>query len=437
MSRALALALAMVVLALLLATPHGGTQAQDQVEAKVRWTKYINPTEGLDGASGTCVFGDYIAVVGSASDRPYVALLRKSDVAIVGEWIGSEREGFVNCISIGGKLYAIGAIFIAAYGVIYVFDENLNILARIMRESPSEYYSLVYNDGVLYLGGAAIEDVDEDGIEERVWLVERRALDASLSPVSSKKIYSGSWDEGYITDIGVEPSTGRIWAVGWYRDSDYIPHSLIVILDSDLREFKVIDYPYYGGRYLGLLRGIAFDGEHVYISGDIGVAKFTADGRPVAINRDGKAREKIVYGYDYLYTFGEEKIRDYVRHMLYIHDTDLNLVKSYVLSENVNADSHFYPGRPVLEGNNIYVAGVDKAIGDKNTRMVVYSLSIEGVMVTTATGVEGVVTIIATTTPAYSATPVSDGLGALLMLILIGGMLALLFLLLASSSRHS
>jgi len=94
-----------------------------------------------------------------------------------------------------------------------------------------------------------------------------------------------------------------------------------------------------------------------------------------------------VYGYNYLYIFGEKDIGGYQRHVLDIFDTDLNIVKSYVLSENVNADSHFssfrYVGRPVLEGNNIYIAGYDYALGGYNTRAVVYSLSIEGVTVKT------------------------------------------------------
>jgi len=228
------------------------------------------------------------------------------------------------------------------------------------------------------------EDVDGDGIQEVVWLVEKRALDESLSLVSSKKIYSGSWKRGWIYDVGVEPSTGRIWAVGFYRDTNYTLHSLIIILDSSLRELKRIDYPRGSREYLGELHGIAFDGrEYAYIAGKCGVAKFSANGELIAINRDCKTRDKIAYYNNYLYTFGDDPIRGYWRHVLDIHDADLNLVKSYVLSENVSARSHFYFGRPVLEGDNIYVAGFDYAPGRENTRVVVYSLTLEGVTVKT------------------------------------------------------
>jgi len=399
--RALALALAIVVLALLLTAPHIDTQAQGQVEVNIRWVTYINPTDGLDEAYGVCVFGNYIAVVGDASDRPYVALLRKSDGGVVREWIGREEGGFSNCISIGGKLYAVGYTKVGdkSYGVIYVFDENLNVLARVRSGSPSVYFSLAYDGKALYIGGWAYEDVNGDGKLEHVWLVEKRALDTSLSLVSSRKIYFSSWRWGVIIDIGVDPSIGRIWAVGFYYDSDDIEHSLIVILDGDLRELKRIDYHEGSDGYLGGLHGIAFDGRYAYISGGYGVAKFTVDGELVAANRDGKAGYKIVYGYNYLYTFANAKIGGYVRHVLYVRDTDLDVVKGYVLSENVNANSYFYPGRPALEGNNIYVAGIDYAPGGGNTRVVVYSLSISIVESTTVTVTRTVTTTVTTTVP--------------------------------------
>jgi len=429
MSRALAPALAIVVLALLLTTPHGGTQVQNPTEVKIRWVTYINPTDSNVIASGVCVFGDYIAVVGWVSElplyvsRPYVALLRKSDGVVVREWTGSKYGKFYNCISVSGKLYAVGytVYYDDSYGVIFVFNENLNVLARIRSESPLQYYYflLAYDGKALYLGGWIIEDVDGDGIREEVWLIEKRALDARLSLVSSKKIYSGSWKRGWILDMGVEPSTGRIWAVGFYEDSNYKDHSLIAILDGDLRELKVIGYPEGSGGYLGMLTGIAFDGRYVYISGDYGVAKFSVDGELVAINRGFKARSKTVYGYNYLYIFGVDSIGDYEGPMLDIHDTDLNLVKSYALGENVSAHSYFYFGRPALEGNNIYVAGYDYALGRESTRVIVVSLSLEGVTVTAVTDTEGA-TATATTTIATAPTAITVSDTALTQLIVAG-----------------
>jgi len=404
-----ALAIAMIFLALLLATPHVDTQTQNQVEVRIRWIAYINPTDGDDYAYGVCVFGDYIAVVGGVIElpfyvrsKPYLVLLRKSDGGVVREWIGSEGGAFYNCISIGGKLYAVGYTEIGTnnYGVIYVFDENLKVLARVTGERHSGYLSPAYDGKALYIGGWTFEDVNGDRIPEFVWLVEKRALDGSLRLVNSKKIYFNPLQEAWISDIGVDPSTGRIWAVGLYNRFN----SLIVIFDSDLRELRRIAYPEGSDRHLGELYGIAFDDRgYAYISGDYGVAKFTADGELVAINRDVRAR-KIVYGYNYLYTFGEYLIGGYQRHVLHIHDTNLNLAKRYVLSENVSARSSFLVGRPALEGNNIYVAGFDYGLDEKNARVVVYSLSIEGATATTTTGTEGATTTETTTTVATATT---------------------------------
>jgi len=196
--------------------PHAAKQTRDQVEVAIRWKRYIKPTDVIDYAFGTCVFGDYVAVMGGASLRPYVALLRKGDGVVVREWMSSEDEGLYNCISIDGKLYAVGTTMVGYdyYGAIYVFDVNLNILEKIASESPSFYYSLAYDGEALYIGGMVFEDVDGDGIREDVGLVEKRALDENLSLVNSKKICFGSWKDGEIYDVGVEPSTGRIWVAG-------------------------------------------------------------------------------------------------------------------------------------------------------------------------------------------------------------------------------
>jgi len=340
---------------------------------KIRWTKYIKPTKGNDAAYGVCVLGNYIAVVGDvegdsryvAKGKPYIALLHKNDGSIVKEWIGTEKGGFINCISISGKLYAIGTIRVGDYyhGVIYVFDKNLNVLARIIGESPSRYHSLAYDGEALYVAG-------KTGIGLEVYgLVEKIVPGTGI--IKSKKT---PWELGWIFDIGVEPSTGRIWAGGFYLGTYGVTRTLVVVFDSDLEMRKVLKYPPGTEGYVGVPYSIAFDGKYVYVAGEYYVAKFSADGELVA--KGGKGGNMIMYGYGYLYTFGVEKIGGYYRHVLYIYDTDLNLAKSYVLSENVDADSYFYAGRPALEGNNLYVAGYDYALGDRNLRIVVYSLSL-------------------------------------------------------------
>jgi len=362
--------------------PHVDVQAR--AEVKIRWATYIDPTEGYDVANGACVFGNYIAVVGevgrigssTVAGRPYVVLLRKSDGGIVKEWIGSEWGGFSNCISINGKLYVIGYTY-AGYRFIYVFDRDLNILVRIRGEDLSNYLSLAYDGRMLYIGGWTRGDVNKDGIEERVWLVEKRDPN-DFSLIALRKIYLGSWRSGEMQDIGVEPSTGRVWIVGFYIDSSGKLHSLIVMLDSDLRDVKVVDYPPGSRGYLGKLYSIAFDSrQYVYVSGGYGVAKFSVDGELIAIYRDSKVRYKIVYNHGYLYTFRRDYDKGRWRHVLCIHDANLNFVKKYVLSENTYL--YLSTNTPILEGNSVYIVEIEKALGHPNSRILVYSLALESV----------------------------------------------------------
>jgi len=221
-------------------------------------------------------------------------------------------------------------------------------------------------------------DVNGDGYSEDVWLIEKRDPE-TLSLIASREVYFESWSIGQAYDVGVEPSTGRIWAVGGYADTNGSFHTLIVILDNNLNIVKVVDYPEESERYIDWIYGIAFDGKgYAYVSALYGIAKLSSDGELVAVNRYGYRGFKIAYSYGYVYTFGDYKIGDYWRHILSIYDTDLNIVGRYLLSENEDADSRLDRGRPAVEGNRIYVAGYDHALGDYNPRIVVYAIEISG-----------------------------------------------------------
>jgi len=145
---------------------------------------------------------------------------------------------------------------------------------------------------------------------------------------------------------------------------------LIAVLDSDLIDVKVIDCPTGNRRCPGELHGVTFDSrQYVFISGFYGVAKFSLDGDLMAVNRDSGIMSKIVYGYGYLYAFGIDEIEDYGRSVLYVHDTDLNIVERRVLSESIDTYSYLNIGKPAVEGNNIYVAGFDTTADHPNTRI--------------------------------------------------------------------
>ncbi|ADM28059.1 conserved hypothetical protein [Ignisphaera aggregans DSM 17230] len=232
----------------------------------VKWSRYINPTDRRDDTYGTCIFGDYVAVVGEVGynfpdlnvGRPYVALLRRSDGRVVKEIIGNRLGDSITALSIDGKLYTVGYTYVGvSYKYIYVYDANLNTLKEVSGRESSEYYSLTYDGRALYVGGSIRKDLDGDGDPEKVWLVEKRDLN-TLGLVESREIYFGSWREGWMNDIGVESSTGRIWTVG-YHDN----HSLIVVLGRDLEILKVIVYPEDSEGCLGPLYGVTFDGSNI------------------------------------------------------------------------------------------------------------------------------------------------------------------------------
>jgi len=336
----------------------------------IKWVKYINPTNIIDFAFGTCVFRGYIAVVGIADHYPYIVLLDRDSGDIVREWIGGEIGGFYNCVSIGDKLYVVGTL--SPRGVIYVFDENLNIVKTANSiNNYTGYKSIIYDGSYIYIGGESSKDVNNDGNIEYIWLIEKRTVDLNL--VSFKEIYLDSWKGGFLLDMDVNPVTGDIWVVGRYYvyvNRTEIGHSLIAILNNNLNSVKLIDYPVGHENYLDWPYGICFDSNgYAYVTG-LGVAKFDLHGKLVAINRKLDYSRKILCIGNSIYVF---------RHpFLTVLDNNLNIVDEYVLSRNVDANvtSSFMEGKASFDGKNIYVAGVDRALGWYNLRIVVYSIAI-------------------------------------------------------------
>ena len=54
----------------------------------VNWVQYINPTDRYDVAVSVCTFGEYLAVMGEANDRYFVALLDRATGEVVKTWVG-------------------------------------------------------------------------------------------------------------------------------------------------------------------------------------------------------------------------------------------------------------------------------------------------------------------------------------------------------------
>jgi len=407
---------ALAVLALILtqiATPVSPLNTQTGGTPQIiKWVRYINPTDENDYATGTCVFGNYVAVVGDANMVPYVALLDKNSGAVIREWASKEGElggVFANCISIGGKLYVVGIIggvdphrvIHNPSGVIYVFDENLNIIKKAVDNHSIFYTSITYDGNYLYIGGLYSSSEHEFG-----WIVEKRTIDLDI--VDFKEVNLGL--ELWISaggDIGVNPATGNIWVVGAYGYWKGVDanHSLIMIFDNDLNVVKTIDYSERDESYLGSLDSICFDDDgYAYIAGDYGIAKFDPRGNLVTINKEYYSSKILCIG-NKIYAFRCRYISDYVRHVLMVLDRDLNIVDEYVLSRDVNANSYCTSGKTSFDGESIYVAGIDEALGENNRRIVVYAIYASGI--STSVQPTQTTTTITTTTPVTSTVTVS------------------------------
>jgi len=113
-------------------------------------------------------------------------------------------------------------------------------------------HALAHDGDYLYAAGFAVEDVDGDGDEEWIWRIERTA---DLTAFKFANIYAEGWDTGVVLDLAINPATGHLWAVGGYTDAAGVVHSLLVLLDRELREVRRV------GHGLGLLHGICFDEE--------------------------------------------------------------------------------------------------------------------------------------------------------------------------------
>jgi len=359
----------------------------------INWVQYIRPATKDNDARGVCLFKDYLAVVGEANEHYFVALLDKATGKVVKTWKGEDGY-FLNCLSIGDRLYAVGKPYLADEGGIYMFDEELNVLKRVKTDWAP--LSLSSDGDYLYFAGYARRGLNGDGSYEYVWRIEKTTLD--LSVVASREVYKEfiiykKWERrrksAYLSlgasDIAVNPVTGDLWAVGavgggelYSRTSDYyLRYFLLVIFDRELNVKTVVEEEQ---KYLIRPRGICFDerGDAHAVGWD-GVVKFDKSGKVLAVNRRAGG-DKIACVGGRVYVFGS-RYRDNLvgndkYYVLYVLDGNLNLLDELILNAGVRADSDFRTGRPAFDGRNLYVAGEDKALGRNNSRIVVYSISV-------------------------------------------------------------
>jgi len=375
-----------LLLALAVLAVASGASAQT-----VHWVQYINPTNGYDFAFGVCVFGEYLAVAGTANDRYFVALLDRATGEVVKTWEG-EYGWFYNCLSVGDRLYAVGS------NEIYTFDRELNVVKKV---ETRWFPKAIYFDGShLYIAGNIREDVDGDGRYDEVWRIEKRTLDLDL--VNYREFYR-EWDKayGYVSyahDITINPVTGELWIVGeWYLVNEtieyWIPethHTFLAIFDSRLSIKKVVEYPVSHKYYIGSLLSVCFDNYgDAYVAGNSGVAKFDKYGNILAVNKD--AGGKIACVDDRVYVFAG-------RHTLYLFDKGLNPLGKLDLNKDVKTYSYFWFGKSAFDGRNLYVAGHGYILELNGTTIIVYSISVTSTIstITQTTRLPSSITPIAT-----------------------------------------
>jgi len=316
----------------------------------VNWVQYINPTNRHDTAFGVCLFGDYVAVVGSADNytlMEFVALLDKATGEAVKTWVG-ERGVLYNCLSVGDRLYVVG------WNRIYIFDRGLNVIKRI--ETNWVPNAITFDGNYLYLAGGIQRDVDGDGISEWIWRIEKRTLDFGL--VAYKEYYR-EWNNAYgyfsvAYDIAINPATGELWVVGWWnfynktRRVGVLDYSLLVIFDRGLNVKRVVEYPEGHENYLHQLYGICFDNNgDAYVVGWYGIAKFDKSGNLKAVYKKNPPNiawsiSKIACVGGRVYIFGNRDVGGYARHILDVFYEELNLLRELILSKEVEAHSEFW-----------------------------------------------------------------------------------------------
>jgi len=358
------------------------------VLTQVKWIQYINPTSGIDKGLGTCLFGNYLVVVGYASISPFLALLDKESGKVVKTW--SRGSGwFVNCIAVGDKLYVVGNVEEEGeFYQIYAFDKNLNVLNRV-HVALASFDDIVYQDGYLYVGGIRLGNVG--GRYMIVQYIEKRALDLSI--VTYREINYVNWDGSGILSIGINPATGDVWAVGHYvidKVSGNIISSywfpLVTIFDKDLNFKRFIQLPSDGGFF----NNICFDDEgNAYVSGEANGSRIT-----IKFDKNGNYIKKydggdgIICVKDKLYLFDHINDATASTRQLAYEIIDMKTMKKIgqvnLPVSGVGNLTGFYFSKPSFDGRYIYVAGVlglgfstnGKTLPTNDTKIVVFAVSV-------------------------------------------------------------
>jgi len=313
----------------------------------VKWVQHIEIMNPF--FNPVCLLGDYIAVGGNTKKmerlRPYIVLLDKTSGRVLKEWEGREWGLVHDCASVEDKLYVVASEIKTGTGVIYVFDKNLNSIARIELADIDTPKSIVSDGANLYVVGG-----------EEYLIAEKRNLSGRL--VKQVKIGPSESVDVSASTAGLNPATGHLWVAGCYDVCDY---SFVAVFDKDLKEVTQIVYSEDHENYIGFPHGICFDSAgYAYLGGTSGIAKFNSGGELITIYRS--RREDKTLGFhptcigNYVYAPAQISSEHRLRLALIVFDKDLNTVNKAILSEE---NLHWFHniGRHAFDENTIYVAG--------------------------------------------------------------------------------
>ncbi len=175
----------------------------------------------------------------------------------------------------------------------------------------------------------------------------------------------------------MHPLDGKIWLVG---SVDYVNpltrSGKLIVLDSSFSLIGTLDLGIYSTR-----PQLVFDESgYAYIASpssdkiiDGGLVKVSPQLKIVKTNTNIKP-SKILYSNGYLYLARDVNVKNYWRHAVLRVTKDLNVVEEIILSELINADSYFEHGNMALANNQLFVAGIDSALGKFVYRWVIYSV---------------------------------------------------------------
>ena len=345
--------------------------------AQVRWVRYSNPSYSLDLARSVCVHGRYVYITGLAGDmftgrgKGRIEMRRKSDGKLVKSWTGSLWPH--DCLFVGNRLMVVGYSngTMGYQWTILVFNTKLKLLKSVRRNYGefSAAYSLVYDDSYVYvLGDEIVHAVDLDSR----WRIEK------LDPEDLKLLKTKTIDPTSGIDmpgvIRLNPVTKQLWVTGYGYGGGKISKPFLLILSRNLKVLKKVKLR--EGEYAC---DIAFDENgYAYVNTWFSLLKFNKKGKLIR-SKPFYQLERIhpailVYWNGYLVIAGRKSVNKYERHILAALNKDLILKKEAVLSSKVQADSFLIGDRMSIDGDNLYVAGWDKAKDEG--RWVIYSVKL-------------------------------------------------------------